>query len=79
MILLTTRNPDCKVHTTSGSFEICEMKLEDAITLLLRTTKAENIFNTASRSLAKPVMKTLDCLALAIAHAGAVIRQGLCK
>jgi len=55
------------------------MKLEDTITLLLRTTKAENIFNTASRSLTKPVVKTLDCLVLAIAHTDAVIRQRLCK
>jgi len=79
MILLTTQNPDCKVHTTRGSFEIHEMKLEDTITLLLRTIKAENIFDTVSRSLTKPVVKTLDCLALAIAHADAVIKQGLCK
>jgi len=78
-ILLTTRNPDCKVHATSGSFEIREMELEDAITLLLRTTEAEDVFDAASRSLAKPVVETLGCLALAIVHAGAVIRQGLCN
>jgi len=78
-ILLTTRNPDCKFHATSGSFELREMELEDAITLLLRTTEAEDVFDTASRILAKPVVETLGCLALAIVQAGAVIRQGLCS
>lgn len=78
-ILLTTRNPDCRFHATSGSFEIPEMELEDGITLLLRTTEAEDIFDAASRTLAKPVVEAFGCLALAIVQAGAVIRQGLCN
>jgi tetratricopeptide (TPR) repeat protein len=79
VILLTTRNPDCKVHATVGSRELGQMDPEDAITLLLKTTAAEDVAHEASRNLARPIVETLGCLALAIIQAGAVIRQKLCS
>lgn len=78
-ILLTTRNPECKVHATRGSFELRGLEPEEAITLLLRSVDAEDVSHVASRILAKPVVETLGRLALAIVQAGAVIRQGLCN
>lgn len=78
-ILLTTRNPECKIHATRGSFELCGLEPEEGITLLLRSIDAEDVSDIASRILAKPVVETLGCLALAIVQAGAVIRKGLCS
>ena len=55
------------------------MESEEAITLLLKTTTAEDIWCETSRNLAKPIVETLGYLALAIVQAGAVIRQKLCS
>ncbi|MCJ1255882.1 Kinesin light chain 3 [Lignoscripta atroalba] len=77
-ILLTTRNPECMVHATVGSFEFGQMVFEEAVTLLVKTAAIENLSREASQRLAKPIVETLGCLALAIVQAGAVIRQKLC-
>lgn len=77
-ILLTTRNPDCRIHSTVGSCELGQMNIEEAITLLLKATGAEDVANEASRNKALPVTQTVGFLALAIVQAGAYIRRGLC-
>ncbi|KAI9866891.1 MAG: hypothetical protein M1813_000833 [Trichoglossum hirsutum] len=79
VILLTTRNPECEVHATVGSNGFGRMESEEAITLLLRASRAGDISHEASRNLARPIVETLGCLALAIAQAGAAIRQKLCS
>ena len=53
------------------------MELEDAITLLLRAAGREDVSDEAPRRMAKPAVKILGCLALAIIQAGAVIRRKL--
>ncbi len=53
------------------------MALDDAITLLLRVSEEEDVRNEPLRKLAKRVVETLGCLALAIVHAGALIKQKL--
>jgi hypothetical protein len=78
-ILLTTRNPDCKIHATVGSCELGEMDLDEAVTLFLRAGGAEDTATEAARKKAIPVAKTLGCLALAIVQAGAYIRKGFCS
>lgn len=78
-ILLTTRNPHCKAYATVGSSEFGQMESEEAVTLLLKTTAAEDIWCETSRNLAKAIVETLGYLALAIVQAGAVIRQKLCS
>ena len=35
-ILVTTRNPDCRIYVTVGSCEFGEMDPEEAVTLFLR-------------------------------------------
>jgi len=53
------------------------MALDDAITLLLRVSEEEDVSNETLRKLAQRVAETLGCLALAIVHAGALIKQKL--
>ena len=75
-IIVTTRNPDCKIHATVGSRDIGAMEREEAISLLLKASgEQETDFSLRSRAL--PVVETLWSLALAIIQAGAVIRQKL--
>lgn len=75
-IMITTRNPDCKIHATVGSCDIGAMDREEAISLLLKASgEQETDFSLRSRAL--PVVETLWSLALAIIQAGALIRQKL--
>ncbi|KAK3176124.1 hypothetical protein OEA41_007446 [Lepraria neglecta] len=79
VVLITTRNPDCKVHATVGSYELGAMVTGEAVTLLLRTAGTDDMSNRSIREAAESVVLTLGGLALAITQAGAVIRQGYCK
>ncbi|KAL8921610.1 MAG: hypothetical protein Q9172_003935 [Xanthocarpia lactea] len=79
VILITTRNPGCKVHSTVGSYELGAMTTEEAVTLLLKTAGIDELPNQSTRAAAELVVLTLGRLALAITHAGAVVRQGYCN
>ena len=79
VILITTRNPDCEVYSTVGSYELGAMSTEEAVTLLLKTAGIKDISDYSARTAAEPVVLILGHLALAITQAGAVIRQGYCK
>ncbi|KAI9764475.1 MAG: hypothetical protein M1840_008401 [Geoglossum simile] len=78
-ILLTTRNPDCKIHATVGSCEFGKMYLDEAVTLFLRAAGVEDTTTEIVRNEATPVAETLGCLALAIVQAGSYVRKGLCS
>ena len=78
-ILLTTRNPDCKIHSTVGSCELGQMDKDETVTLLLKATGAENTADETLRKKAIPVTQTVGYLALAIIQAGAYMRQGFCE
>ena len=78
-ILVTTRNPDCKVHQTVGSYEFAGMRGEEAVDLLLKTIRTDDSSASTSRETARDVVMTLGNLALAIVQAGAIIRQNLCR
>ena len=79
IILITSRNPDCKFHATAGSYELGAMATDEAVTLMLKTAGVDNVSDQSMRKAAMPVVITLGCLALAINQAGAVIRQGRCE
>ncbi|KAL8797994.1 MAG: hypothetical protein Q9200_007836, partial [Gallowayella weberi] len=79
VVLITTRNPDCKLYSTVGSYELGAMGTDEAVTLLLRTAGTDDVSLGSTRIAAETVVLTLGCLALAITQAGAVIRQGHCK
>jgi hypothetical protein len=74
-IIITSRNPECRMHATVGFEELDKMDLEDAITLLLKASSAQDIFDENARKSAQPVVEVLGRLALAIIQAGAVIRR----
>ena len=78
-ILLTTRNPQCKIHTTVDSCELGQMDVDNAATLLLRAAGTDDIADQAARTQAISVTQLLGFLALAIIQAGAYIRQGYCS
>ena len=75
-IIITTRNPDCKIHATVGSRNIGAMDREEAISLLLKAS-GEQETDFSLRPQALPVVETLWSSALAIIQAGALIRQKL--
>ena len=77
-ILVTSRNPDCRIHATIGYHEFKDMKHEEAITLFLRAADVQDFTDQHARSLARPIVKRLGALPLALIQAGASIRQGLC-
>lgn len=78
-ILITTRNPDPKKLATVGSNELGCMDLEDAASLLLKASELDHPPSDASKALAKDIAETLGCLALAIVHAAALVRQRICR
>lgn len=78
VVLITTRNPECKIHATMGSSKLDQMALNEAVTLLLKASSVTSPEDEASRKLAKHIVQILGCLALAIIHAGATIQQGVC-
>ncbi len=78
-ILVTSRNSDCKIHATVGSYEFGDMDEDDSITLLLKAAQHSGIDDRDVRDIARPIVKTLGYLALAIIQAGAAIRQGICS
>lgn len=77
-IIVTSRNPECRCHSTVGSRELHDMESDEAITLLLRSgdlpSEDEDL-----RRLAQPIVQTLGYLALAVSHAGSFIRQRICS
>lgn len=79
VVLVTTRNPDCKIHATVGSYELSTMATDEAVTLILKTAGSSDLFDRSTREAATPVVLALGRLALAITQAGAVIRQGRCS
>ena len=78
-ILVTSRNSDCKIHATVGYYEFCEMDEEDAVTLLLKAAHHRGVNVKEVRDTARPIVRTLGHLALALIQAGASIRHGICS
>jgi hypothetical protein len=48
-ILITIRNPDCKIYATAGWCELGQMGMESASTLMLKTTVVKNLSDTSAR------------------------------
>lgn len=78
-VLITTRNSNNVAHATVGDEEVGEMKPEDAVSLLLKTARADDVSNNEQRSIAMPIAKALGYLALALVHAGSTIHRKICK
>jgi tetratricopeptide (TPR) repeat protein len=80
-ILVTTRNPAHKVYGNVGLgfFEFHGMEDDDARALLLRGAGHPEPWDADSSSWAAKITRQLGFLALALTHAGAAIRSGLCS
>ena len=79
VILITTRNQNCGIYATVWKYFLGAMTTDEAITLILKTAGVHDPSDASARETAKPVVDKLGCLALAIAQAGAVIREGRCR
>lgn len=79
-VLVTTRDPTYKVqgNVGPGFYEFRGLELGEA-TLLLRKASGEANWDAACEAVASAITKTLGFLALAIIHAGAAIRDRLCR
>ncbi|EFE31879.1 uncharacterized protein ARB_01132 [Trichophyton benhamiae CBS 112371] len=79
-IIITTRNPAHKVYGNMdpGFFEFQGMEDDDAQALLLRAARLSEPWDADSSSWAIKITRQLGFLALALIHAGAAIRNGLC-
>ena len=78
-ILVTSRNPECRMLATIGYHEFKDMEHEDAITLLLKAAEVGDPRKKTLRDLARPIARTLGYLPLALIQAGASIRQNMCS
>lgn len=80
-ILVTTQNPGLKVHGNVGEgfFDFGGLESEDANQLLLKAARQPMPWDSACTASASIITNALGFLALAITHAGAVIRDGLCS
>lgn len=78
-ILVTTRNPNFKVHGTVGATEFQGLKQEDALTLLFRAADTPRPWTSSVQEMGTKITNTLGHLALALVHAGALIMQRICE
>ncbi|KAK3293622.1 tetratricopeptide repeat domain-containing protein [Chaetomium fimeti] len=80
-ILVTTRNPACKIHGNVGPgfYDFRGLDLPEATRLLLKASGNPDPWDPSCEALASTITKALGFLALAIIHAGAAIRDQLCN
>ncbi|KAL4929238.1 uncharacterized protein BDV17DRAFT_77899 [Aspergillus undulatus] len=80
-IIITTRNPAHKVYgnVDPGFFEFQGMEENESSTLLLRAARLAEPWDATSSSWASKIARQLGFLALALIHAGATIRRGMCS
>jgi hypothetical protein len=78
-ILITTRNPACKIHGNIGpkSYKFGPLEERAANDLLLKAAGEEMPWGDSTREAAAKIVSKLDYLALALIHAGNAIMNGL--
>lgn len=77
-ILVTTRNPDFRIHGTVGSIEFKGLKEREALLLLLRAADIQSPWNSSTEDSGNKITNVLGYLALALIQAGALILQRIC-
>jgi tetratricopeptide (TPR) repeat protein len=70
-IIVTSRNPRCRLYAPDSHFNVSGMNAKDAIELLLKMTAAQR--SPANLERAASICRELGYLALAVAQAGAYI------
>jgi hypothetical protein len=77
-ILVTTRNPNFRIHGTAGSTEFKELKQKEALLLLLKAADVPGPWDSSTEDTGNKITKALGYLALALIQAGALILQRSC-
>ena len=77
-IIITSRNPGCSQYNTVGSKKIGRMSVHDSWKLLVKTAYGDTTANEKVCKDGKNIVEALGCLALAVAQAGAYIRETSC-
>ena len=77
-IVITSRNPETAELSTIGNQQLSSMEEHEACDLLLKSLQQELPAPLQVRQDAYNAVKAIDFLALAIVHAAAYIRRGLC-
>ena len=78
-ILVSTRNPDFRVHATVGSIEFKGLPEREALHLLLKAAAIPEPWDSATESSGNKITNTLGYLALALIQAGTFIMQRICE
>ncbi|KAG9194307.1 hypothetical protein G6011_04342 [Alternaria panax] len=80
-VLITTRDPGKKAYGNAGDgfYEFQGLNTSDASSLLLKAAGQMKPWDTVASNIALSIARALGYLALAITHAGTVIREGYCK
>ncbi|KAH8824125.1 hypothetical protein DL96DRAFT_247864 [Flagelloscypha sp. PMI_526] len=76
-VLITTRNPELRVHAPKCSIWVDRLDLEDAKKLLIRGLLIGE--GSKEQEAAANIVQELGCLALAISQARAFLAKGLCS
>jgi tetratricopeptide (TPR) repeat protein len=77
-VIVTSRNPACHQYSTVGSEEIGRMAHDEAHVLLSKTAYGQVDISKDIATAIRQLVDVLGCLALAVAQAGAYIRETQC-
>ncbi|KAH8829912.1 hypothetical protein DL96DRAFT_1782923 [Flagelloscypha sp. PMI_526] len=75
-VLITTRNPEVRVHAPECSIWVDKLEMDDAKKLLLRGVAVGE--NSETEMVALEIVLELGCLALAVNQARAFLAQNIC-
>ncbi len=78
-ILITSRNPGCCQYNTVGCKEIGPLSADDSVLLLVKTSYGDTTLADNDYQDGNKIVEALGRLALAIAQAGAYIRETSCS
>jgi hypothetical protein len=77
-VLLTSRSPDCQVHSTVGYESLSNLDPVNSMALLFRAAKIREQDQSAHKDVAKRILDVLGSHTLAIIQAGAYISNRFC-
>lgn len=77
-IIITSRNPGCRLYETVGYCEVGSMQDSDSHALLSRIIYGNSSITEEDKRCGKEIVSALGHLALAVTQAGAYIRETMC-
>lgn len=77
-VLVTTRNPDFRIHGTAGSIELKGLRAGEALHLLLECAKIARPWDATTEYCGQEISRALGYLALALVQAGTAVFRKIC-